>query len=354
MGEFIFSIMKAWTGIIALLSTFALGSAYDVFHAGSYEVSHYNIQRPLETFNNNLGIWAPNDTSIAGPLPILYFIGGFNGVMLPLGYDYILRHVASHGYIIVAVAMRDDPIEGFNADFFVDDHIWCEANLRNDLIANGFPSNIDIDFDSEFLWSHSSGAHTLVNYLYKGCSNVKGLILGSPVDGVDPFGFVDNFAITPGEKLNFTVPTLILPAGLDNEPGIHIGPNGTELFPPCAPDEFSTPRFVEAMNPETPYWMVNATEYGHADLLDPEFVATLHLTHLCAYHDGGIFDYGYKRFVGGEMVAFMKGTVDGDCALFQHLEDAETIPIRGLQVEITLGGPWDIANPCFTGPYCIA
>ena len=31
--------------------------------------------------------------------------------MLPVGYDYILRHVASHGYIIVAVAMRDDPIE---------------------------------------------------------------------------------------------------------------------------------------------------------------------------------------------------------------------------------------------------
>ncbi len=42
----------------------------------------------------------------------------------------------------------------------------------------------------------------------------------SPVDGVDPFGLIDDFCITPGEKLEFELPTLVLSAGLDSVPGI--------------------------------------------------------------------------------------------------------------------------------------
>ena len=41
----------------------------------------------------------------------------------------------------------------------------------------------------------------------------------SPVDGVDPYGFVQEYCITPGEKLNFEVPTLIMTSGLDGIPG---------------------------------------------------------------------------------------------------------------------------------------
>ena len=62
-------------------------------------------------------------------------------------------------------------------------------------------------------------SHVLVNYVRLGCFNVKGLMLLSPVDGVDPFGFIDEYCITPGEKLNFETPTLILTTGLDSVPG---------------------------------------------------------------------------------------------------------------------------------------
>ena len=44
----------------------------------------------------------------------------------------------------------------------------------------------------------------------------------SPVDGVDPYGFIREYCITPGEKLNFETPTLIISAGLDGVPGICI------------------------------------------------------------------------------------------------------------------------------------
>ena len=57
---------------------------------------------------------------------------------------------------------------------------------------------------------HSSGAHITTNYMKLGCHNIKGMILISPVDGVDPFGLIEDFCITPGEKLPFTTPTLII------------------------------------------------------------------------------------------------------------------------------------------------
>ena len=52
-----------------------------------------------------------------------------------------------------------------------------------------------------------------------GCDNINGLILLSPVDGLDPYGFLDYYCIVPGEKLNFETPTLLISAGYDNVPG---------------------------------------------------------------------------------------------------------------------------------------
>ena len=47
------------------------------------------------------------------------------------------------------------------------------------------------------------------NLLYQHhCGDVKGQILFSPVDGFDPFGWIDNFVVTPGEYLNYALPSL--------------------------------------------------------------------------------------------------------------------------------------------------
>ena len=62
----------------------------------------------------------------------------------------------------------------------------------------------------------------VTQYLTDGCRGVQGLILMSPVDGVDPAGIIDNFVVTPGELLNFETPTVILPTGLDNQIGNYI------------------------------------------------------------------------------------------------------------------------------------
>ena len=78
-----------------------------------------------------------------------------------------------------------------------------------------YTPGFEIDFSTEFVMGHSSGAHITTNYMKLGCHNIKGMILISPVDGVDPFGLIEDFCITPGEKLPFTTPTLIITAGRD-------------------------------------------------------------------------------------------------------------------------------------------
>ncbi len=42
-----------------------------------------------------------------------------------------------------------------------------------------------------------------------------------------------------------------------------------DTFPPCAPDKLSNLRFYNALR--APKWLLNFTDYGHADMLDPFF-----------------------------------------------------------------------------------
>ena len=65
------------------------------------------------------------------------------------------------------------------------------------------------------------------------CSSVHGMFLLSPVDGVDPFGLIDETCISPPSKLNFHTPALVISGGLDSVPGLDVMGG---LFPACAPE----------------------------------------------------------------------------------------------------------------------
>ena len=51
---------------------------------------------------------------------------------------------------------------------------------------------------------------------------MKGIIQMSPVDGMDAWGFIDEFCITPGQNLEYELPNLILAGGLDSISGNYI------------------------------------------------------------------------------------------------------------------------------------
>lgn len=82
------------------------------------------------------------------------------------------------------------------------------------------------------------------------------------------------------------------------------------LTAPCAPEELSNRRFYDGMI--GPTWMVNATGYGHADLLEPGLVDLVDELKYCAFHEGGDPDEVYRRFLGGSVVSFAKGGFTSD------------------------------------------
>jgi len=150
----------------------------------------------------------------------------------------------------------------------------------------------------------------------------------SPVDGFDPFGLIDLYAITPGEYLNFAVPTLILAAGLDNTPGLD-GLGG--LVPPCAPNDLANMRFYDAMPGDT--WLINATDYGHGDGMEQIFVDAIQFTHFCAAATDSVDKEVYRTFQSGEMVAFLKYVLgQEDCDLVSYLEDPSLMPVAATAI----------------------
>ena len=93
-----------------------------------------------------------------------------------------------------------------------------KADITNQLILGG----------------HSAAGHSMTQYLNQTCGNAKMLFFLSPVDGSDPFGIKKDYIITPGKKLPFAIPTLVLATELDQDhkPG----------SPPCAPNNLSNLR----------------------------------------------------------------------------------------------------------------
>lgn len=122
----------------------------------------------------------------------------------------------------------------------------------------------------------------------------------SPVDGVDPYGLIQDYCIHPPAKLNFNIPAMIISGGLDGVAGVD---NLGDLFPPCAPDELANRRFYDALT--GPTIIVNTTQYGHIDVFDEGFYNNAADFHLCATNrdlDRSI----YRTFLAGREGVFVK------------------------------------------------
>ena len=164
--------------------------------------------------------------------------------------------------IVQGWSLLSTPTINYKAEWVLNIKAWVEENLEENLHSNGLDAGLVLDKENILLMGHSSGAHVVVEFMKHHCDLVKGQILFSPVDGVDPFGLIHNFAITPGQLLNYKIPSLLIMTGLDSVPGTIAG----GLTPACAPEEMSNVRFYDALPGTT--WLVNATKYGHGDVLD--------------------------------------------------------------------------------------
>jgi len=323
----------------AIASCLVLGHSIPGLEAAGLAVST-RLEEPRLNFR--LHVFAPPG-SVNASFPVIFFVGGFAGDEPVFTYSELLERIAARGFIVVGadnLRTPNYPKQGWN---FLDVLRWAsDGNLRAMMEGQGLKAQPDV-VNRAAVMGHSEGNHVIAQALVYDCSVAKAVVMVDPVDGFDPYRLVKSEdLITPGQKLNFTTPALILDNGLDST-------KANPLFPPCDPPAMGTARFFQAMR--GPVWNVNATAYGHLDCLN---LALARKQFVCA-SDPTTDKAAYHAVLANTTVLFLEALFarrQDDLAL---LEDPSHFPVdvtlkqdlKGLQLDEILPG---CSNGPVTGP----
>jgi chlorophyllase len=250
----------------------------------------------------------------AGTYPVVLFVSGFSGDAPASSYSDMVNKLANHGFIVVAMDHLKFPNYPQQGQAFHDIMEWTAAgHLQEALDSAGLSAVADLD--KVAVMGQSAGNHVVGQGLTDGCSLAKAMVMIDPVDGLDPFGIMSGEnLITPGEKLTFTTPSLLL----DNE----LDPKSHLLMPACAPAKLGAPRWFDAA--AGPVWNVNASSYGHVDCLDDLFIAAGKL--VCP-SNRKTDKNAYRTHLAQTVAIFLDAVLNGKTQYFDLLEDASKFSI---------------------------
>jgi len=237
-------------------------------------------------------IWAPE---VAGSYPVMVYVTGGGGIAPGYTYSDLGKAMAEKGIVVTMLSRAAAPAPKKDAELEAKALDWLEESFDTlGLTASA-------DFEKLILSGHSAGNHVTCDFLTNSCGNHKaaGVVMMDPVDGYDPFGFVKNYCTTPGQKLSFDIPALLLRTGLDPV---------VKTLVACAPDRISNQRFFHAWS--GPIWMANATKYGSI---------------VCASDDEP--NDVYQEHIAELVLAFMNTIFEGDKDAEARLNDASWMKV---------------------------
>jgi len=253
----------------------------------------------------NYNIYAP-ETS--GSYPVMLYVTGGGGGVGGGAYSDLADRMAAKGIIVTVLSRLAAPAPEKDADLESLALTWLEKNYDTlGLTATA-------DFDKLLLSGHSAGNHVTCSFLRDSCGNqkAKGVVMMDPVDGYDPFGFIKTYCTTPGQKLNFDVPALLVRTGLDPKVSLGVA---------CAPDKISNQRFFDAWS--GPIWMANATKYGH---LDVNNAGTAKMGSMVCAADK-LDNAPYQEHIAELVEAFTNTIFKADAAAESRLNDASWMKV---------------------------
>lgn len=247
----------------------------------------------------------------AGEYPVVIMYHGY--VLLNLHYSQLLKHVASHGFIVIApqmyiVACADASQEIADAAAIIE---WLPDGLTQ-VFPDGL-TYVHPRFDKLALVGHSRGAKVAFG-LALGLSESPLKICA--IAGLDPVDGKDIGQQTPPAILNFSdhslglnLPILIVGSGLGSL-------KRNALFPPCAPDGVSHKAFFSDSSAPAFYFV--ASEHGHMDFLDDCTNGLRGKLSYCVCRNGPS-RAPMRRFAGGILVAFFQAAMFSEAGSLQDL-----------------------------------
>jgi chlorophyllase len=219
-------------------------------------------------------------------------------------YDEILKHLASHGFVVIAPQMYEpglgpllgNPTAAQEAELAAHVIDWLPGRLES---VVGFPVRTDL----LGIAGHSRGGKVAWLVASADPGRILAIAGVDPVDGTGgPYGNQPRVVNGP---FAISIPALVL---------------GTELGGSCAPAGDNHVQFFEAS--ESPAWHVIALNQGHGDMLDePEAAAA------AMFCKSGPNREGMRRLTAGQMVALFRATLQGDDSSRNVLEGNTSPPI---------------------------
>ncbi|GFP86034.1 chlorophyllase-2 chloroplastic, partial [Phtheirospermum japonicum] len=307
----------------------------NVFAIGNYTTNLIKVE-PQNTCTENV-LCPPKQLLISTPseagfYPVLIFLHGY--LLNNSFYSQLLRHVASHGFIVVAPQLYCIAGPDTNEEIKSTSEItnWLSRGL-NDFL----PSQIQPNLDKLGLAGHSRGAKVAFALALNKSNNLSSNYNSPPrfsaLIGIDP---VDGTGIgkqTPPPVLTYT------PHSFDSDGmGVLIVGSGlgevkrNPLFPPCAPKGVNHEDFYKECRKPAYYFV--ARDYGHLDMLDDDTKGARGKATYCLCKNGKSRE-PMRRFVGGILVAFLRAYLEGDLKDLKAIREGhdQLIPLELQRVE---------------------
>lgn len=253
-----------------------------------------------------------------GEYPVLILLHGY--LLNNYFYSQLLHHLASHGFIVVAPQLYC--VAGPDCE----EEIKSVATLTDWLIDGlnpVLPHQVTPNLCKLALAGHSRGgkvAFAIALGHAKTKLKFSALIGIGPVDGMDKGKQTNPPVLTyVPRSFHLDMAALVIGSGLG---GVKRNP----LFPPCAPEGVSHQDFFDECCSPACHFV--GKEYGHLDMLDDETKGVRGKVTYCLCKNGKARK-PMREFVGGVMVAFMRGYLEGDMMELLALRDKpELAPIE--------------------------
>lgn len=181
--------------LVALLIAIPFVSAGNTDH---WSVGNIFIVDPTIRFK--LDIYSP---TTPGSYPVLIFLPGLAGLVSADYYTTMVTAVAEQDVILIGISkienIKPEKVAVHLAEFLqwiVKSDDGAARLFAEHKAVTGVVPNMEL---LGFL-SHSSGAHPLGQYLNSTCGSLKLIIMMNPVDGIDPFGKIQDFITRKKKK----------------------------------------------------------------------------------------------------------------------------------------------------------
>lgn len=283
-----------------------LGSG-DPYEPGALEVRTIDVRQCWLGPSKPLQIHTPVE---ARRYPVILLDHGF--LLANSYYSEILRHLAGHGFVVVAPQMYPGPGLPFGTPSTVEEAAALVEVL--DWLGGHLSAVTGVIAESRIigLAGHSRGGCVIWSLLKQDPTRARAVAGIDPVDnGASPFAREPRVA---SEPFHFPFPSLVIGAAFSSRAR---GASGAA----CAPEGDNHVQFYAAS--ASPAWHVVALEMGHLDVLDASRPGCGLICSVCV---DGPNPAASRKLVAGLLTAFFRASLQGDGAAYAELSDEAAAP----------------------------